>query len=243
MEKNERIKFFVTFTILTIFSVGAFFDVFNKDAYLFLSDSLTFAISNLGIVSLVKILTGSLKVLSGFSDIADKIFNLVFFSSVLIYLQYILIVLNKILIIKILILVFLLLSIVKSFRKLFFKIVIILLFINPGLNIYITALKYISEESKLELGRGINNDINEFKNLDFGMSTDKKEEPKESIDKKSFFQSIKDVFSFDSLKETTTRFIDESISSFNQKVQALLEMSIKYFLNVVTGQFFGELLL
>ncbi|RAX54487.1 hypothetical protein CCY99_03825 [Helicobacter sp. 16-1353] len=162
--KQNKKEAFLTI-ILLVFSILAIFDFFNKSAISYIEDSFTFALSNIGIVAVLKIIVGALPLTSGISDILDKIFNFFFLANILIGIQYVLLIINKILFVKILIILFFALRLIPQFRLVSTKILIILLFFNPGLNLYINAIKIISNEANMTIDNDLKVKMENIKNM------------------------------------------------------------------------------
>lgn len=83
-----------------VFVILAMFDFLNTEALTFVNSSFSFSLSNLGIIAVIKIISGALPLTNGIVDILDKIFNFFFVTNVLIDLQLILLMANKVFILK-----------------------------------------------------------------------------------------------------------------------------------------------
>lgn len=162
--KQHKKEVFLT-SIFLIFSVLAMFDFFNKNAIAYIESSFTFALTNIGIAAVLKILVGALPLTDGISDILNKIFNFFFLANILIGIQYILLIVNKILFIKILIIIFFILRLFPQFRNFSTKILIILLFFNPGLNLYINAIKIVSIQANMTIDSDLSAKMHNIKNM------------------------------------------------------------------------------
>ncbi len=251
---SNKNKLFLTLVLL-VFCALAMLDLYNQSAMKYIEDSFSFALTNIGIVAVLKIISGALPLTNGISDILDKIFNFFFFANILIGIQYILLVVNKILFIKILIIVFFVIRFVPQFRAIATKILIILLFFNPGLNLYIGAVKIISDEANMTINNDLNNKINHIRSI-LGISP-KIELPEfeELGDTRStlskvigeigiFGQNIQDTAkgitnTITNPIDSTQKTLDEAKSKILKSMQiigdslsVILSLSIKYILNV-----------
>lgn len=251
---SNKNKLFLTLVLL-VFCALAMLDLYNQSAMKYIEDSFGFALTNIGIVAVLKIISGALPLTNGISDILDKIFNFFFFANILIGIQYILLVVNKILFIKILIIVFFVIRFVPQFRAIATKILIILLFFNPGLNLYIGAVKIISDEANMTINNDLNNKINHIRSI-LGISP-KIELPEfeELGDTRStlskvigeigiFGQNIQDTAkgitnTITNPIDSTQKTLDEAKSKILKSMQiigdslsVILSLSIKYILNV-----------
>ena len=251
---SNKNKLFLTLVLL-VFCALAMLDLYNQSAMKYIEDSFSFALTNIGIVAVLKIISGALPLTNGISDILDKIFNFFFFANILIGIQYILLVVNKILFIKILIIVFFVIRFIPQFRAIATKILIILLFFNPGLNLYIGAVKIISDEANMTINNDLNNKINHIRSI-LGISP-KIELPEfeELGDTRStlskvigeigiFGQNIQDTAkgitnTITNPIDSTQKTLDEAKSKILKSMQiigdslsVILSLSIKYILNV-----------
>ncbi len=251
---SNKNKLFLTLVLL-VFCALAMLDLYNQSAMKYIEDSFSFALTNIGIVAVLKIISGALPLTNGISDILDKIFNFFFFANILIGIQYILLVVNKILFIKILIIVFFVIRFVPQFRAIATKMLIILLFFNPGLNLYIGAVKIISDEANMTINNDLNNKINHIRSI-LGISP-KIELPEfeELGDTRStlskvigeigiFGQNIQDTAkgitnTITNPIDSTQKTLDEAKSKILKSMQiigdslsVILSLSIKYILNV-----------
>lgn len=145
--------------ILGLFCILGMFDFYNSNAIAYIESNFSFALSNMGIVAGLKIICGILPLSDGISDILDKIFNFFFLANLLIGIEYVLLLVNKIFIFKILLIVFFVLHLMPRLRSMATKILIILLFFNPGLNIYVNLIKIISDEANMHLESEIDKEI------------------------------------------------------------------------------------
>lgn len=248
--KNEL---FLTLIFL-VFCVFAMFDLYNQNALKYIEDSFSFALTNIGVVAVLKIISGALPLTDGISDILDKIFNFFFLANILIGIQYILLIVNKILFIKILIILFFAFRFMPQFKSIATKILIILLFFNPGLNLYIGAIKIISNEANMTIDNDLNEKINHIKGI-LGISPKVEIEIEELGDARGtlskvigeigiFGQNIqataKDVANtITNPIDSTQKTLDEAKTKILKSMQVIgdglsviLSLSIKYILNV-----------
>ncbi|MBR7118065.1 MAG: hypothetical protein IKC84_01650 [Helicobacteraceae bacterium] len=248
--KNEL---FLTLIFL-VFCIFAMFDLYNQNALKYIEDSFSFALTNIGVVAVLKIISGALPLTDGISDILDKIFNFFFLANILIGIQYILLIVNKILFIKILIILFFAFRFMPQFKSIATKILIILLFFNPGLNLYIGAIKIISNEANMTIDNDLNEKINHIKGI-LGISPKVEIEIEELGDARGtlskvigeigiFGQNIqataKDVANtITNPIDSTQKTLDEAKTKILKSMQVIgdglsviLSLSIKYILNV-----------
>lgn len=152
--------------ILAVFCTLATFDFYNKSAVAFVESNFTFALTNIGVVAGLKIICGALPLSEGIADILDKIFGFFFLANILIGLQYIMLLVNKLVIFKILIVVLFCIRLIPkmpNLRAFFTKFLIILLFFNPGLNLYVNLVAIIANEANMSLEKDISVQINDIK--------------------------------------------------------------------------------
>lgn len=248
--KNEL---FLTLIFL-VFCIFAMFDLYNQNALKYIEDSFSFALTNIGVVAVLKIISGALPLTDGISDILDKIFNFFFLANILIGIQYILLIVNKILFIKILIILFFAFRFIPQFKSIATKILIILLFFNPGLNLYIGAIKIISNEANMTIDNDLNEKINHIKGI-LGISPKVEIEIEELGDARStlskvigeigiFGQNIQATAkgvanTITNPIDSTQKTLDEAKTKILKSMQVIgdglsviLSLSIKYILNV-----------
>ena len=248
--KNEL---FLTLIFL-VFCIFAMFDLYNQNALKYIEDSFSFALTNIGVVAVLKIISGALPLTDGISDILDKIFNFFFLANILIGIQYILLIINKILFIKILIILFFAFRFIPQFKSIATKILIILLFFNPGLNLYIGAIKIISNEANMTIDNDLNEKINHIKGI-LGISPKVEIEIEELGDARStlskvigeigiFGQNIQATAkgvanTITNPIDSTQKTLDEAKTKILKSMQVIgdglsviLSLSIKYILNV-----------
>lgn len=248
--KNEL---FLTLIFL-VFCIFAMFDLYNQNALKYIEDSFSFALTNIGVVAVLKIISGALPLTDGISDILDKIFNFFFLANILIGIQYILLIVNKILFIKILIILFFAFRFIPQFKSIATKILIILLFFNPGLNLYIGAIKIISNEANMTIDNDLNEKINHIKGI-LGISPKVEIEIEELGDTRStlskvigeigiFGQNIQATAkgvanTITNPIDSTQKTLDEAKTKILKSMQVIgdglsviLSLSIKYILNV-----------
>lgn len=242
--------------ILLVFSILAIFDFFNQSAMRFIEDSFSFALSNIGIVAVLKILSGAMPLTDGISDILDKIFNFFFLANILIGIQYVLLIVNKIVFVKILIILFFILHFLPQFRSLSTKILIILLFFNPGLNLYVNAVKIISNEANMTIDSDLRIKMESVKNMlgiapqvevvEFEELGDTRNTMSKIIGEIGMFgQNIQDsakgvANTITNPIDSTQKALDEAktkllkgIQVIGDSLSVILNLAIKYILNVL----------
>lgn len=250
LNKNEL---FLTLIFL-VFFVFAMFDLYNQSAMKYIEDSFSFALTNIGIVSVLKIISGAIPLTDGISDILDKIFNFFFLANILIGIQYVLLIVNKIIFIKILIILFFAFRFIPQFKSIATKILIILLFFNPGLNLYIGAIKIISNQANMTINDDLDKKIHHIKDI-LGINPKVEIEIGELGDTRGtlskvigeigiFGKNIQDTAQaitntiIDPI-DTTQKTLDEakakilkSMQVIGDSLSVILSLSIKYILNV-----------
>lgn len=153
-------------TILAVFCALAAFDFYNKSAVAFVESNFTFALTNIGVVAGLKIICGALPLGEGIADILDKIFGFFFLANILIGIQYIMLLVNKLVIFKVLIVALFFVRLIPkmpNLRAFATKFLIILLFFNPGLNLYVNLVAIIANKANMSLETDINAQINDIK--------------------------------------------------------------------------------
>ena len=248
--KNEL---FITLIFL-IFCAFCMFDLYNQVAMKYIEDSFSFALTNIGIIAVLKIISGAIPLTDGISDILDKIFNFFFLANILIGIQYVLLIVNKILFIKILVLLFFILRFFTQFKSVATKILIILLFLNPGLNLYMCAIKIISNQANMTIDDDLNKRINHIKGI-LGISPKVEIKVEEIGDTRGalskvigeigiFGQNIQAIAKgvADTITDpidSTQKTLDEakakilkSMQVIGDSLSVILSLSIKYILNV-----------
>ncbi len=152
--------------ILAVLCVLAAFDFYNQSAVAFVESNFTFALANIGVVAGLKIICGALPLSDGIADILDKIFGFFFLANILIGIQYIMLLVNKLIIFKILIVVLFCIRLIPkmpNLRAFATKFLIILLFFNPGLNLYVNLVAIVANEANMSLENDIKIQMNDIK--------------------------------------------------------------------------------
>ena len=152
--------------ILAVFCALAMFDFCNKSAVAYVESNFTFALANIGVVAGLKIICGVLPLSDGIADILDKIFGFFFLANVLIGVQYIMLLVNKLVFFKVAIVVLFLIRLIPNLpnvRAFSTKFLIILLFFNPGLNLYVNLIATIANEANMSLEKDIDAQMFEVK--------------------------------------------------------------------------------
>ncbi|MFC1562354.1 hypothetical protein ACFL4Q_05095 [candidate division KSB1 bacterium] len=147
----------IAFTIIVLFVCT---DILSNFANDFLTDTLAIGAANIGIVAGLKglismasstqieggivVTSGSIQagaILEGLNDMLDWAFNFFIISNFLIMFQIILLNVSKLLLVKILLAVSLIATFIKPVKKYALTVFMILLFINPGLPIFVSLTK------------------------------------------------------------------------------------------------------
>jgi len=227
------IKIYLSVLFIIALIVLIFIKFFYKSAEAFLLETLSFSIKNLGISAGVKILCESFDFLKGFVSLSDKIFNFLLITNALIVLQITLLKISNFIFLKILITIVFVLSYFKIIRKIMIRILILLLFINPGLPVYISLVKIMSNSVSLETGKNIESKFNDFKSSLQGKSIDKTEESKLQNDNanKSLFEKAGELIN--SAKERITDSINLMVERAGKALNAIFEVIISYFITIL----------
>ncbi|OHD10573.1 MAG: hypothetical protein A2086_09450 [Spirochaetes bacterium GWD1_27_9] len=201
----------------------------------FLKETFEFSVTNLTFATSLKILTGTLDFLEGFSDIIEKLFNFFLTINLLIFFQMALLKISELIIVKIIIIVSFVLIFVKPINKIAIKVLIILLFINPGLKFYIVGVEFISKSTKLEMGKSIKK---HFEKIDLSLKENKTENNGElqnkSEEKKSLLEKAKDLF-FNPQENILNKAKGEILKFsgyMNDLISYLVELTIEYIISV-----------
>lgn len=152
--------------ILAVFCALAMFDFYNKSAISFVESNFTFALANIGVVAGLKIVCGVLPLSDGIADILDKIFGFFFLANVLIGVEYIMLLVNKLVIFKVAIVALFFIRLIPkmpNLRAFATKFLIILLFFNPGLNLWTNLIAIIANEANMSLEKEIDAQMFEVK--------------------------------------------------------------------------------
>ncbi|RDU62272.1 hypothetical protein [Helicobacter sp. MIT 14-3879] len=250
--KKYKSEVFISF-IFGVFCIFGMLDLLNRNASIYIESNFNFALTNAGIIAGLKIICGILPFSSGISDILDKIFNFFFLANILIGIEYILLMINKIFIFKILIIALFFIRFISNFKTIATKILVILLFFNPGLNIYINLIKIISNEANLQIDSKIDSEIQGIKkmlgivempkvDLEFNdsRSTSQKIIGEIGLFTQKFSDSTKAITEaitspIDSTKEVidaTKQKIYKSISFIASSLDLVLKLTIQYMLNI-----------
>ena len=226
----KKISIVIVFSLLVILALTNLLFNFSLN---FLNEAFNYSLINLSLVSTLKIASGFFEFLQGFSDIIDRMFNFFLSINFLILFQITILKISNLVAIKIVIVAVFILSFVKPVRMFFLKILVFLLFLNPGLSLYISSVKLLSDNINLELGKNVNLKFEELNN------TLNKEELFENSDeqdgKKGFMENAKSFF-----KDPVKSFVSGTKEKFNQIVtytskllQTVMELTIVYFVNSI----------
>ncbi len=227
------IKVLIAIGLIGIIITGAF----ETTAADFLNKVCASAMSNLAAASVLKILSGTLDIFSGFSDIFDYIFNFLMISNLLIAFQIILLKISGSLIIKIIAVTGVLLLFIKPVKRVASGIIIIVLMINPGLSIYINGVNYIYEKSGFNKGNEIESRLQNVKSI---IESDNKNNESSKIEeadhKKNIFGRLFDKTI--AVKEMVTSFgkdLSDKISKVTVEIsRGLMEIVINYTVMIIS---------
>lgn len=152
--------------ILLLFIV--FLEPFHTNLIIYLEKQITSITLNLSLLIELKAFASTsssshLPLISGTSvSIADTLSTAIHYlswSDILVTAQLILITLSKSIILKITLIIALVGSFISKYRILSLKLIVLLLFINPGLPAYVSGVKYLTKEAKLDLGTDLTQEL------------------------------------------------------------------------------------
>ena len=226
----RKVSIYALMGILVFFSTTGL--LFNPSTG-FLKETLNLSLSNLGLAAGIKILAGTVDFLEGIRDIVEKIFNYFLAINGLIFFQITLLKLSNMLFFRLLILSVCVLLFFKSIRKTVIKILVLMLFINPGLQFYVIGVKFISYQADLELGKSINAELRGIsKSIDMQTDTDDKNSTQpEDGSKTSFIDRIKN-FVGESINKTK-KMLSSMLNDLTSAANRLLELVINYFISMM----------
>ncbi|MEM7296782.1 MAG: hypothetical protein AAF391_00780 [Bacteroidota bacterium] len=166
METNRTTLIIALASALLV--ILSFFSFLNSGAQDFLVGSSEKLLESLTIVTELKIAahTGSsshIPIVSGMAkglgDSLDRVFNYLLLSNALITSQIIILNLSKSFLFKLIAFACIGGLFFKRFHSISYKALIICLMINPGLLLYVSALNYMSQEAKLDLGVSLQKEL------------------------------------------------------------------------------------
>ena len=213
---KENKKELALHILLGTFVLLALINIFKNETLEFIENAFNFSLKHMGILALLKITSAILPFSSGVEGLLDKIFNFFFVANVLIGMELILIKLSGGLAIK---LILIGLFIARFFYKKITPLLLIFLFLNPGLNIYSRFIQSLSNEINESINSKIEANINSLKNS-VGMG----EVEEESGVLSKFVDGIK-AFSKDK--------IIAKLESIAEGLNEMLFLSIQYMLNAI----------
>lgn len=165
LSKQNRGKIGVSLA-LAILLAAALLDIFHKPALTYLTDISKQGLTYLGAVTGIKVITAMFSLSEGLDQIVTRIMNFFIFSNALLFAQIVILKLSKILLIKAALLItFVLFMLLKSYRTLLLRILILLFFINPGISFYVLGIKYIADRAKLDISGTIENKLTEINKI------------------------------------------------------------------------------
>lgn len=225
--------------ILVLF---ALFDVFYQGALLFLSNSSTLALTNLSLVTGLKILIGGVPLLKGSAEIVDKIFNFFVIINGVLLFQLILLKISQLLLIKLLLVGTWALTLFEKTKKWAVKLLILLLFINPGLSLSVHITNYFTQAAQLENGTLIKAHIENIQKEPVNQkSSDKNAQnpapvkTDQDIKQKSFLTIIAEflIKTFNKVKNFIVEAFTKAQTFVGESILKLLELAINYFITVI----------
>lgn len=251
--------------ILAVFCALAAFDFCNKSAISFVESNFSFALANIGVVAGLKIICGVLPLSDGIADILDKIFGFFFLANVLIGIEYIMLLVNKLVIFKVAIVALFFIRLIPNLPNLRIfstKFLIVLLFFNPGLNLYVNLISIIANEANMSLDKDIDAQMFEVKKylgiatpIDFAPDNDSRTTSQKIIGSIGLFgtriveggEKALDALShpLDSTKNALDLFkskITDNILFIAKALNLTLKLAIQYILNVFFLYFLMPLL-
>ena len=215
---KENKKEIAIHVLLGIFVLLALVNIFKNETLGFIENAFNFSLKNMGVLALLKITSAILPFSSGIEGLLDKIFNFFFIANVLIGMELILIKLSGSLAIK---LILIALFIARFFYKKITPLLLIFLFLNPGLNIYSRFIQSLSNEINESINTKIEANINSLKN-NVGMGEVEIQEEEGILSK--FVDGVK-AFSKDR--------IIAKLESIAEGLNEMLFLSIQYMLNTI----------
>lgn len=215
---KENKKELALHILLGTFVLLALVNIFKNETLGFIENAFNFSLKHMGILALLKITSAILPFSSGIEGLLDKIFNFFFIANVLIGMELILIKLSGSLAIK---LILIGLFIARFFYKKITPLLLIFLFLNPGLNIYSRFIQSLSNEINESINTKIEANINSLKN-NVGMGEVEIQEEEGILSK--FVDGVK-AFSKDK--------IIAKLESIAEGLNEMLFLSIQYMLNTI----------
>jgi len=237
--KNNYIILQVVIALLIILAIS---DLISDFSLSFLKETSSLALKNLGIVAGLKVISATLPLLKGFSDIIGKILDFLLIVNGLILLQIALIKISKVIVLKILMGLLFGLTFIKKARLIALRVLVVLLFVNPGLSLYILTVKSISNAAKLDSGQEITKQLESIGNLSGkGLEGMSKEG---GVDQGRVVGTKQEIDIFSKIGEyikdktmDTSKFISKQLeiakSYLSQVLENLFKATINYFINVL----------
>lgn len=239
-ETYGKYKKFVLYGIAVALTALAFSDAAFTPAREFVDSTAKAALVNLGITAGLKMIAAAVPLMGGFSDILDRILNMLLIANGLVILLAILMKACGVLALKILTGIVLCLTFFPVTRKLSVKFLIILLFINPGLPLYILGTNAVARMAGFDKGSNLNAQLTQVQNLEFdqnGAIT-----PEEASGKKAPADEpprtlLSNIMSFfRNLQNSSASLLSEQYKQTKdfliQSAQRIFDASIRYLINI-----------
>lgn len=218
----SQIKGNALFYISTLFLlVIVFMDPFSNSLTTYLKDQIESITLGLGLLVDLKTIawaasSSHLPVVAGMAastlDTFATAIKYLSWSDMLVTSQLLILTLSKTIILKILLILSLLGSLVTRFRTVSLKILVIVLLINPGLPAYVSCIKYVAQEAKLDSGDELTQELKtahvNFQNED---KRQKAKTPNQGNAGENFLKGIEEKAVSDISK--VTKKVEESVST------------------------------
>ena len=239
---RAKINNIILSVILTLLIILAISNLISDFSLSFLKETSGLALKNLGIVAGLKVISATLPLLKGFSDIIGKILDFLLIVNGLILLQIALIKISKVIVLKILMVCLFGLTFIKKARLIALRVLVVLLFINPGLSLYILTVKSVSKAAKLDSGEEITRRLESIGSLSGEELEDMSREGSDDRERVVDTRQGMDIFSKfgEYIKDKTTdtgsfisKQLDMAKSYLSQLLENLFKATINYFITVL----------
>lgn len=170
MKLNNRI---FIFSMLALLIVIAMTDILSQPAFDFLTATSEKALLSLGIIADLKLAAGAgssvnLPLISGTlksaSQLLDEAFTHLEWANLMLAGQMLLLTLSKSWLLKVLLFISVAGAVLlKTGQRFMIKLLLVFLLLNPGLPLYVLGVKYIAQESEIQLGEDLHTELNLLK--------------------------------------------------------------------------------
>jgi lysozyme len=253
----KNLKHILLYSSLILLCIASFTDLLTTPAFTFLTSVSEKALLSLEIVADLKLAAGAgsstnIPLLSGTfesaSALLDQGLTHLQWINLMLIGQMILLNLSKSWILKVLLLISLLsLAIAYKHRQLAIKFLLIFLFINPGLPAYVLGVKYMAQQSQIDLGISLHDDLQQIKGRYEKQKTQIKDEmdalkqqqfeeaQAKGKDHLSFFTKVKDFFKEEGMlfKNDLSLVSQEGLAIIRDGSQLLIAKTINLLTQVI----------